>query len=91
MVKGGHLLVSVINPVLTENPIHLDYHQRNREKGVPVGLVVIRMRYKEMVDEWVTLYMPTDDELDAAVAPSGWQVAQRIDEGPLRTILFKHE
>jgi SAM-dependent methyltransferase len=82
---GGRLVVTTIDPLVTDRPEHLAYHQRNREHGLPVGLTKIRLRYRDLVDDWIQLWLPTTEELDAAVGRSGWKREHRYRTGPFRT------
>lgn len=86
---GGHLLVTTLEPLDTEDPVHLEYHQRNRERGLPPGLTRIRMSYKDIVEEWMYLWMPTAEELARASAATGWQLVEERAEGPFRVRLFQ--
>ena len=65
VTPGGQLLVSTADPLDTEDPVHLQYHRRNRDRGLPPGLSRIRMSYKDIIEEWMYLWMPTGEELAA--------------------------
>lgn len=86
---GGHLLTSTVDPLDTKDPGHLEYHQRNRDRGLPPGLTRIRMSYKDIVEEWMDLWMPTAEELAEVTAVSGWSLAEERQEGPFRVRLFQ--
>jgi SAM-dependent methyltransferase len=85
----ARLFCAMLDPLDTNDPIHLRYHQRNREKGQPPGLSVIRLRYRDLVDEWVRLWMPTRDELQSAVSDSGWSMVDEKPQGPNRLRLLE--
>jgi len=55
--KEGLLIFSCRDPFHTDNPIHLEYHEKNRQKGRSPGLVRIRLVYKELRDEWWDLLL----------------------------------
>jgi SAM-dependent methyltransferase len=86
---GGHLLVSTVEPLETEDPAHLAYHRKNRDRGLPPGLTRIRMSYKDIREEWMYLWMPTGGELAQASAGTGWRLAEERAEGPFRVRLFQ--
>jgi len=89
VTPGGQFLVSTVDPLDTEDPAHLEYHQRNRDRGLPPGLTRIRMSYKDIVEEWMYLWMPTAEELAQATAATGWSLAEERSEGPFRVRLFQ--
>ncbi len=85
---GGHLLCATVDPLETEDPRHLAYHEANRAKGLPPGLTTIRMTYGELVDEWVKVWLLTDDELGASMDAAGWELEERRREGAYRVDLY---
>jgi SAM-dependent methyltransferase len=85
----GKLLCQMADPLDTLDDAHLLYHQRNRDRGLPPGLIRLRIRYKNLVDEWMNLWMPTDDELAVATAASGWTLLEEPRDGPYRVRLFQ--
>lgn len=74
---AGHLLCATRDPLETSDPLHLSYHRRNRDRGLPPGLTRMRMRYEEDADEWVTLWLMTEEELEAATSKAGWILRER--------------
>jgi SAM-dependent methyltransferase len=86
---GGYLLCTTRDPLKTEDPVHLIYHQHNRDRGLSPGLTKMRMNYGEMVDDWVNLLLPTNEELDSAICLGGWKLIQRHLIGPNRIDLYE--
>jgi hypothetical protein len=86
---GGKLLCQMVDPLDTLEEAHLLYHQRNRDRGLPPGLIRLRIKYKNLVDEWMDLWMPTDEELAVATAASGWELLEEPRDGPYRVRLFR--
>jgi len=86
---NGWLLCQLVDPLDTQDEAHLLYHQRNREGGSPPGLIKIRIEYKDLVDEWIDFWMPTDEELATAVEFSGWELLEEPRDGPYRVRLFQ--
>jgi len=84
---NGRLLLHLIDPEMTDDPVHLRYHQRNRDRGLPPGLLRIRMEYRGEVEEWMDLWMPTDAELASVLEAGGWVVVEERKEGPSRLTL----
>ncbi|MFX1416753.1 MAG: hypothetical protein ACFFC0_08060, partial [Promethearchaeota archaeon] len=58
----------------TDNPEHVAYHERNRNRGKPIGLVTLRLKYKHVVDDWFDLRMASPEEMSAIAEKAGWKV-----------------
>lgn len=52
IAPNGLLIFSCLDPLNTDNPSHLAYHEQNRKKGKSPGLVRIRIHYQNIVDKW---------------------------------------
>ena len=81
---SGRLLVSLIDPLATDAPHHLRYHERNRALGQPPGLTRARLEYRGELGEWWNLWMPTESEVGTALSKAGWQVRQATPAGSSR-------
>ena len=79
----------MVDPLDTLEEAHLLYNQRNRDRGLPPGLIRTRIKYKNLVGEWMYLWMPTDEELAVATAASGWELLEEPRDGPYRVRLFQ--
>jgi SAM-dependent methyltransferase len=84
----ARLLCVTLDPLDTVDPDHLRYHQRNRERGRPPGLSTMRLKYRDWVDAWADLWMPTSDEMQEAVASSPWSIVDERAQGPNRLRLL---
>jgi len=72
--SDGRLLASSRNVLGTADEVHLAYHQRNRERGLPVGQLRLRMEYGEVVGSWFDLLFPTPAEVPQLLEGSGWRI-----------------
>ncbi|MFX0122021.1 MAG: class I SAM-dependent methyltransferase [Candidatus Hodarchaeota archaeon] len=64
--SNGLLIFSCLDPLNTEKSVHLAYHEQNRSKGRPPGLVKIRICFQNIKDEWWDLLfvdVPTAEEM----------------------------
>jgi hypothetical protein len=84
VATGARMACVTLDPLETREPAHLAYHRRNLERGLPPGLTTIRLKYRDWLDDWVQLWLPTTAELDDAFAASGWGLAVRHVAGPHR-------
>jgi SAM-dependent methyltransferase len=86
---GGRLLTSTFDPLDTTDSVHLEYHERNRQRGLPPGLVRMRMKYRGETGDWMWLWMPTDEEIERFAARAGWEPVETRRDGPVRVRLFE--
>lgn len=62
----------------TDDPAHLKYHQRNRERSWPIGQVTLKLEYEGNETEWWDLLMASEEEMDAMARKAGWYVEKTI-------------
>ncbi len=67
----------------TEEPMHLAYHQRNRERGWPIGQVTLKIQYQGEETDWWNLLMSTPEEMDAIARKAGWYLEKTIGASDL--------
>jgi SAM-dependent methyltransferase len=77
------ILAESVDAEKTENPVHLAYHQWNRERGRPPGLVRIRVVYKDKKDQWLDLWLASPQEMTECAEDAGWRFAKKIGENSL--------
>ena len=84
----GTLVTATVDPLDTEDPDHLLYHERNRERGHPPGLVRARVLYREDETDWMDLWLTTREEVEPIAEAAGWRLAREASEGPWRVRRF---
>jgi SAM-dependent methyltransferase len=75
----GRILAETRDVSTTEDPAHLAYQARNRERGRMSGQIRIRVRYRDLATPWFDYLMVSRDELRALAEPAGWKVARTLD------------
>ena len=75
---GGVLLASSINATNTEEPAHLAYHDMNRARGKPAGLVRIRVNFEDLKGDWFDLLFLDLHEIKPVVKGTGWEVVDMV-------------
>ena len=75
----GLLIASSRDPKITTNPLHFTYHQRNREQGRPIGLIRLRVNFKDVKGDWFDLYMLEPDEVQGFIEDTGWSLEKMIE------------
>ena len=86
--SDGVLVTSTIDPLDTDDPGHLAYHERNRERGRPPGLLSVRVGYREQLTDWFHLWLTTRDEIAAIASAAGWELEHEATDGPWRIRRF---
>lgn len=77
---GARIIGTNRDPLGTEDPINLAYHQRNRDRGRPPGQLVIRVRYCNLATPWFDYWFLPIDELESLAAACGWELAGKAFE-----------
>ncbi|MFW9795201.1 MAG: class I SAM-dependent methyltransferase [Candidatus Thorarchaeota archaeon] len=80
MLSGFHdittddavVLAGSIDPVKTDNKMHLAYHNKNLAEGNPPGLVRLRNKYKGEVDDWWYLLLAGRELMSELAEKGGW-------------------
>jgi len=70
---NGLLIFSCLDPLNTDNPSHLAYHEQNCKKGRPPGLVRIRIHYQNIVDKWWDLLFVNVNTVNKILENIGYQ------------------
>lgn len=76
--QGGRILASSLHPTMTDNESHLKYHELNRKRGLPVGLVTVRLEYGGEVGNWFKLLLASPEEMKMLSAKAGLKLAKTI-------------
>ena len=79
----GRIVAESRNPYETEDPGHLAYQARNRDRGRMSGQLRIRVRYQELATPWFEYLIVSPDELRELAEPAGWNVARLIESDDL--------
>lgn len=75
----GHLLAESRDPTATDERVHLDYHDLNRERGRLPGAVRQRIRFETVATPWHDYLQAAPETMRDLVAETPWTVADVID------------
>ncbi|MHA2142302.1 MAG: class I SAM-dependent methyltransferase [Candidatus Thorarchaeota archaeon] len=70
------ILASTRDVADTDNPVHLEFHERNRSKGIPIGLVKLRLKYQGHAGDWWLLRMVNSEEMSEIADNAGWKLVK---------------
>ncbi len=74
------------DPYQTSNPIHLQYHQFNRQRGRLGGQLRIRVRFQDKISPWFDYWIASRAELAATLDGTGWTIERFLDAEDSRFI-----
>lgn len=82
VTKPGAIIIgSTRDPLKTENPAHLAYHEMNRGRGKPPGLVRIRVNFRDVKGEWFDFLMMGEELLEEILEPTNWETSKIYGSG----------
>jgi len=87
--KDAVILAETIDPENLTNPIHVKYHESNKNKGNLPGLWRIRTKYKEMVGDWHNILFVSPELMKEMAIEAGWLLEQVIGERDLYVGILK--
>ena len=85
------ILASSRNPETTDDPAHLTYHEWNRERQRPVGLVRIRLKYKDEMEDWWELLLASPEDMNRLAQQAGWTLDRTFGPQNLYVGLLRKE
>jgi SAM-dependent methyltransferase len=88
----ARILGETLDPYVTDDPAHLRYHRRNRDRGRMSGQLRIRVRYRDYATKWFDYFFLSRDELRELVSGTGWTVVRTLeDESPMYVVVLEKE
>ena len=79
------------DPFGTEDPVHLAYHERNRNRGRMPGQLRLRIRYRDLIGPWFEYLIVSPDEMAEIVEGTGWEIRHLIrDEDSVYVAVLEH-
>lgn len=78
------IIAESLDPYLTDDPYHLAYHRRNRDRGRMSGQIRLRVRHRDYATRWFDYLFVSRAEMQQLVASGGWRVERFVPEqGPV--------
>ena len=82
------ILAGSADPQNTDDPNHLKYHDMNRTRNRPPGLVRMRVKYKGYESDWSYLWLVTHEEMEMLAEKGGWQVDKIYQTGKINQLEY---
>jgi len=74
------IIAETTNPYTTEDPIHLQYHHHNRQKGRMSGQIRFRVRYRHYCGDWMDYLLASLPEVKLLIQGTGWNLMQTFGD-----------
>jgi hypothetical protein len=89
--RRGRIIAQSADPYRTNNPDHLEYHERNRQRGRVAGQIRLRVRYGKYTTPWWDLLLVSKEEMADILDGTGWRanICLETEAGPYTAILEK--
>lgn len=84
---GAVIVGAGLDPYGTDDPVHLTYHEGNRQRGRMAGQITIRVRYRRLATEWFDLLWTSPDELEQLARAAGWRISEILPGGLYAVVL----
>ncbi|MEU4564387.1 methyltransferase domain-containing protein [Actinoplanes sp. NPDC023936] len=76
---GARLVAQGTDPYGTRDPVHVAYHERNRQRGRLGGQLRLRLRYREIASDWFDYLNCSPAEIESLLPGTGWRL-KSIDD-----------
>jgi SAM-dependent methyltransferase len=80
--RDAVILAASFDPIVTDDPEHLAYHEINRNQGKPPGLVRLRFNYKGRVGDWWDQLLAERSLMTDIADQAGWRVDEFLSGPP---------
>ena len=86
---GGVIVGTCLDVYETDKPVHLRYHERNRQRGRMPGQLTLRVRYQQLATSWFDWLAMSVEELSGLAGAAGWQIAELRPGGLYAVVLAR--
>ena len=77
--RRSRIIAQSADPYRTDSPDHLEYHERNRQRGRAAGQIRLRVRYHKYVTPWWDLLLVSKQEMADILDGTGWRANVHIE------------
>jgi len=82
------IICNTADPYKTNDPDHLLYQRRNKERNKPGGQIRIRARYRTFIGKWFYYLLVSKDEMYKIVQGTGWKIERFFDAPPGERLVY---
>ena len=73
------VILDTIDPHVSTNPSHTEYHKRNRRRNRLIGQIRLRHRYEVYASPWFDFFMTSLEESRGILEGTGWMIERTIN------------
>jgi SAM-dependent methyltransferase len=77
--ERGRIVAETRDVYRTDDPVHLAYQKRNRDRGRMSGQIRIRVRYRDHTTPWFDYVMVSRKELEGLLEGTGWRLNRVLE------------
>jgi SAM-dependent methyltransferase len=81
--EKARIIAETRDPYKTTDPVHLEYHELNRQRGRMPGQVRLRIRYRKLANPWFDYLFVSKEEMEQILEGTGWEARRFLDAGDL--------
>jgi SAM-dependent methyltransferase len=85
---GSIVVGTGLNPIITTNPHHLEYQERNRSRGRMPGQIRMRIRHRRTATPWFDYLFASLHELERLLAGSPWNLEEHRGDGAAYAVVL---
>ena len=88
----AEIIGTCLDPFATEDPLHLAYHERNRNRGRHPGQIRLRARWSDVATSWFDYLFVPVEQLEELAERAGWELVEHQQASrPYLAVLRLHE
>ena len=77
------IIAAATDPYKTRDPVHLSYHQRNRNRRRMAGQIRLRIRYRQFCGHWFDYLFVSQEEARLITDKTRWRINDIVEsQGP---------
>lgn len=82
----AQIIAENVDPYQTKDKIHTSYHQLNKKRGRMPGQLKLRVRFKNIIGDWMDYLFVSPQEMKDIVKGTSWKVEKIISKNSSRYI-----
>ena len=77
----GIILAGSVDVQQTDDQSNIAYQKKNLERNRPIGLIRLRVKYKDLVGDWTELRLAGPEEMKGLAERAGWKLSRVYQHG----------
>ena len=74
----GRIVAVTSDPYTTTRSVHLAYHKFNLSRGRMAGQIRFRIRFENLINDWMDYLLASPSEVQAILQNTGWKLEQAL-------------